>query len=57
MALHTLKAHSSENSIDNHFDTSFELVATLEKCVKHQLLEEARCIAPKHVTLTKPHID
>ena len=37
-----LVTHSSKNSIENHFDTSFELEATLEKRVKRQLLEEVR---------------
>lgn len=46
-----LVTHSSKNSIENHFDTSFELEATLEKRVKRQLLEEVRGIVPKHVTL------
>ena len=46
-----LVTHSSKNSIENHFDTSFELEATLEKRVKRQLLEEVRSITPKNVTL------
>lgn len=46
-----LVTHSSKNSIENHFDTSFELEATLEKRVKRQLLEEVRNITPKHVTV------
>jgi len=46
-----LVTHSSKNSIENHFDTSFELEATLEKRVKRQLLEEVRSIVPKHVTI------
>lgn len=46
-----LVTHSSKNSIENHFDTSFELEATLEKRVKRQLLEEVRSIVPKDVTL------
>ena len=32
-----LVTHSSKNSIENHFDTSFELEATLEARVKRQL--------------------
>ncbi|MDX3774083.1 UTP--glucose-1-phosphate uridylyltransferase GalU [Chromatiaceae bacterium AAb-1] len=46
-----LVTHSSKNSIENHFDTSFELEATLEKRVKRQLLEEVRAIVPRNVTL------
>jgi UTP-glucose-1-phosphate uridylyltransferase len=37
-----LVTHSSKNSIENHFDTSFELEAMLEKRVKRQLLEEVQ---------------
>ncbi len=46
-----LVTHSSKNSIENHFDTSFELEAILEKRVKRQLLEEVQAICPKHVTI------
>ncbi|WP_458735744.1 UTP--glucose-1-phosphate uridylyltransferase GalU [Zobellella taiwanensis] len=46
-----LVTHSSKNSIENHFDTSFELEATLEKRVKRQLLEEVRSICPNDVTI------
>ena len=46
-----LVTHSSKNSIENHFDTSFELEATLEKRVKRQLLEEVHAICPKGVTI------
>ncbi|WP_430459482.1 UTP--glucose-1-phosphate uridylyltransferase GalU [Thalassolituus sp. LLYu03] len=46
-----LVTHSSKNSIENHFDTSFELEATLEKRVKRQLLEEVQAICPKGVTI------
>lgn len=46
-----LVTHSSKNSIENHFDTSFELEATLEKRVKRQLLEDIQAICPKHVTI------
>ncbi|WP_143729098.1 UTP--glucose-1-phosphate uridylyltransferase GalU [Microbulbifer sp. GL-2] len=46
-----LVTHSSKNSIENHFDTSFELEATLEARVKRQLLEEVRSICPKDVTI------
>lgn len=46
-----LVTHSSKNSIENHFDTSFELEAMLEKRVKRQLLAEVQSICPKHVTI------
>lgn len=42
--------HSSKNSIENHFDTSFELEAILEKRVKRQLLAEIQSICPANVT-------
>ncbi len=43
--------HSSKNSIENHFDTSFELEVKLEKRVKRQLLDEIRSICPADVTI------
>ena len=46
-----LVTHSSKNSIENHFDTSFELETQLEKRVKRSLLEEVRSINPKNVTV------
>ncbi|AJR09435.1 putative glucose-1-phosphate uridylyltransferase [Photobacterium gaetbulicola Gung47] len=46
-----LVTHSSKNSIENHFDTSFELEATLEKRVKRQLLDEVQNICPRDVTI------
>lgn len=46
-----LVTHSSKNSIENHFDTSYELEATLEKRVKRSLLEEIRSIVPKGITI------
>lgn len=46
-----LVTHSSKNAIENHFDTSFELEATLEQRVKRQLLEEIKAICPKEVTI------
>ncbi|AEW44486.1 UTP--glucose-1-phosphate uridylyltransferase [Serratia symbiotica str. 'Cinara cedri'] len=46
-----LVTHSSKNSIENHFDTSFELEAILEKRVKRQLLDEVQSICPKDVTV------
>lgn len=46
-----LVTHASKNSIENHFDTSFELEATLEKRVKRQLLSEVKKICPPDVTI------
>lgn len=46
-----LVTHASKNSIENHFDSSFELEAQLEKRVKRSLLEEVRAINPKNVTM------
>lgn len=46
-----LVTHASKNSIENHFDTSFELEAQLERRVKRQLLEEVQAICPKGVTV------
>ncbi|XOV79151.1 MAG: UTP--glucose-1-phosphate uridylyltransferase GalU [Aestuariibacter sp.] len=46
-----LVTHASKNSIENHFDTSFELEATLEKRVKRQLLEDVQSICPPGVTI------
>jgi UTP--glucose-1-phosphate uridylyltransferase len=46
-----LVTHASKNSIENHFDTSFELETTLEQRVKRQLLEEVKAICPKDVTI------
>lgn len=46
-----LVTHSSKNAIENHFDTSFELEATLEKRVKRQLLDEVQSICPPGVTI------
>lgn len=46
-----LVTHNSKNSIENHFDTSFELETMLEKRVKRQLLDEVRSICPKNVTI------
>ena len=46
-----LVTHSSKNSIENHFDTSYELESMLEKRVKRQLLEEVRSIIPQGVTI------
>jgi len=46
-----LVTHGSKNSIENHFDKSFELEARLEKRVKRSLLKEVRSIVPKDVTV------
>ena len=46
-----LVTHASKNSIENHFDTSFELEAQLESRVKRQLLNEVRSIVPENVTV------
>ncbi|MGL4764495.1 MAG: UTP--glucose-1-phosphate uridylyltransferase GalU [Aeromonas sp.] len=46
-----LVTHSSKNSVENHFDTSFELEATLMQRVKRQLLEEVQAICPPDVTI------
>ncbi len=46
-----LVTHSSKNAIENHFDTSFELEATLEKRVKRTLLAEVQGIIPSDVTI------
>lgn len=46
-----LVTHASKNSIENHFDTSFELEATLERRVKRQLLDDVQSICPKDVTI------
>ena len=46
-----LVTHASKNSIENHFDTSFELEATLEKRVKRQLLADVQAICPPGVTI------
>lgn len=46
-----LVTHSSKNAIENHFDTSFELEATLEARVKRKLLDDIQNICPKDVTI------
>lgn len=46
-----LVTHSSKNSVENHFDKSFELEATLEARVKRQLLEDVQSICPPDVTI------
>lgn len=46
-----LVTHSSKNSIENHFDKSFELESILERRVKRQLLEDVKNICPRDVTI------
>lgn len=43
--------HSSKSSVENHFDKSFELEATLEKRVKRSLLREIKAISKLNVTI------
>ena len=43
--------HSSKYSVENHFDTSFELEATLEKRVKRSLLNEIKAISKLKVKI------
>ena len=46
-----LVTHSSKYSIENHFDRSFELEATLEKRVKRGALKEIRDISKLNVVI------
>jgi len=46
-----LVTHSSKNSIENHFDRSFELETMLERRVKRQLLAEMQSVCPENVKL------
>ncbi|HDR7025879.1 UTP--glucose-1-phosphate uridylyltransferase GalF [Escherichia coli] len=46
-----LVTHASKNSVENHFDTSYELEALLEQRVKRQLLAEVQSICPPGVTI------
>lgn len=43
--------HSSKNSIENHFDTSFELETHLESRLKRKHLDEIRSITPKDISI------
>lgn len=43
--------HSSKSSVENHFDKSFELEATLEKRVKRSLLKEIKSISELNVVI------
>ena len=46
-----LVTHSSKSSIENHFDKSFELEATLEKRVKRGMLKEIQAISKLNVSI------
>lgn len=46
-----LVSHSSKYSIENHFDKSFELEATLEKRVKRGMLKEIRAISRLNISM------
>lgn len=43
--------HSSKSSVENHFDTSFELEAALEKRVKRAVLKEIKSISKLNMTI------
>ena len=43
--------HSSKSSVENHFDTSFELEAALEKRLKRSALKEIRSISKLNVLI------
>ena len=44
--------HASKNSIENHFDKSFELEATLEKRIKRSSLRAIRSISSGKLKIT-----
>ena len=46
-----LVTHSSKYSIENHFDKSFELEATLEKRVKRGMLKEIKSISKLNISI------
>lgn len=46
-----LVTHASKNAIENHFDTQFELEATLEKRLKRLLLDDLCKITPPGVKI------
>ena len=46
-----LVSHSSKYSIENHFDKSFELEATLEKRVKRGMLKEIRAVSKLNISM------
>lgn len=47
-----LVTHSSKGAIENHFDTHYELEATMEQRGKTALLQEVRSLLPTGVTIT-----
>lgn len=47
-----LVTHSSKSSVENHFDKSFELEATLEKRVKRSILKEIKAISKLNVNIS-----
>ena len=47
-----LITHSSKTSVENHFDTSFELEATLNKRIKRSLLLEIKAISSLKIIFT-----
>jgi len=44
--------HSSKNSVENHFDKSFELEATLEKRIRRSSLKEVRSISNQKIEIS-----
>ncbi len=46
-----LVTHSSKYSIENHFDKSFELEATLEKRVKRGMLREIKALSKLNISI------
>ena len=46
-----LVTHSSKSSIENHFDKSFELEATLEKRVKRGTLKEIQALSKLNISM------
>ena len=46
-----LVTHSSKTSVENHFDTSFELEVTLEKRVKRALLKEIQDLSKLNISI------
>ena len=46
-----LVSHSSKYSIENHFDKSFELEATLEKRIKRGMLKEIRAVSKLNISM------
>jgi UTP--glucose-1-phosphate uridylyltransferase len=46
-----LVTHSSKSAVENHFDTSFELEAALDKRVKRSLLKEIKAISSINILI------